>query len=367
MDLVAVYGAFGWLKIILVFQAYTLVYVLAQSVVGQVLGLAIREVALGFGPRMLGVRWGETEYRLCWILLGGYTRFHGEEGEEATDRSFSRLAGAQKVFLLSAGPQSSVVVGILVFAALYFSGRQEPRFLEEPARIGWCRPSSAFQRAQLKPGDVVVSVGYGGPTVQVRSWRAFLQVLSRAYGRPLRLECQRGSERVVLEVPASPAPVSDVSHSTAVTWQEAGLREASAPVRIIRLGPGAAMGRAVGDAVEALNVLWRWVCRQGEFIPRRRGAQDNGYAGLVAHLYAAEPDRFKVFIGLLGIALGLLNLLPLGGLNGGVIGITALETLLGRQLSLFAMEAFFKLGALISLPLLAYLLYLVAAGFRSAG
>jgi len=40
---------------------------------------------------------------------------------------------------------------------------------------------------------------------------------------------------------------------------------------------------------------------------------------------------------------------------------------LGRQLSLSAKEIFFKLGALISLPLLAYLLYLVAAGFRSAG
>src|ERR1700730_14956613 len=63
--------------------------------VGKLCGVKAVRFSIGFGPRLIGFQWGETEYRLSALPLGGYVKFAGdnplEEGP-AADRGRGVLA-----------------------------------------------------------------------------------------------------------------------------------------------------------------------------------------------------------------------------------------------------------------------------------
>jgi regulator of sigma E protease len=50
-------------------------------IVAKLLGIGVETFSVGFGPRLLGFRIGETDYRLSAIPLGGYVKFRGENME----------------------------------------------------------------------------------------------------------------------------------------------------------------------------------------------------------------------------------------------------------------------------------------------
>ena len=68
------------------------VHELGHFLVAKRLGIKVMKFSLGFGPRIVGKTWGETEYRISAIPLGGYVKLHGEDPDEelsAEERSRS--------------------------------------------------------------------------------------------------------------------------------------------------------------------------------------------------------------------------------------------------------------------------------------
>lgn len=209
------FGALAWVAIAAALFAFTAFYVSAQAVTGRLLGVGVEEVAMGFGPRLLSFRFRGIVCKLCLLPLGGYTRFAGGLSSAASaesDGTFSRLVCSQKILLLSVGPLSNIVLGVAVLAIANWVGRAEPRFVQEPARIGWCRPESALQQAGLQAGDEVIAAGCGGRVVPIRSCQDLIEVLSRASGGTLSLECRRESRVLSLEARLEHSPLMDICH-----------------------------------------------------------------------------------------------------------------------------------------------------------
>ena len=58
------------------------VHELGHFLVAKASGVKVLKFSLGFGPKLIGKKWGETEYLICAVPLGGYVQMLGEGGGE---------------------------------------------------------------------------------------------------------------------------------------------------------------------------------------------------------------------------------------------------------------------------------------------
>src|SRR5438552_19107520 len=86
--------------------------------VAKLLKIRVETFSVGFGPRLFGKKWGDTDYRLSAIPLGGYVKLGGDEsnasleGEGAKDippgEMFNLRPRWQRILVALAGPVMNV-------------------------------------------------------------------------------------------------------------------------------------------------------------------------------------------------------------------------------------------------------------------
>ena len=191
----------GFLQTVLLFVVVVgiLVFVheLGHFLVAKRAGIGVLKFSLGFGPKAVGVRRGETEYLLSAIPLGGYVKMVGEDPADQTAdpaKSFQNKSVGWRALVVLAGPGSNVILAVLFFALHSY-------LLGQPTKapvVGGVDTGSAAERAGLRPGDHVLAVG-GAPVAQ---WDDVQARLDDGQGRPLAFQVQRGNDRLELTVAA---------------------------------------------------------------------------------------------------------------------------------------------------------------------
>ncbi len=122
----------------------------------KLVGVRVERFSVGFGWKLWSRTWGETEYVLAALPVGGYVKMAGgDEGEEATgapDEFISKTPG-QRAVVLVAGPVFSILFGIPLAIAMFLVGREVPQ-----AKVSHVVVESAAWKAGLKQGDTIVRV-----------------------------------------------------------------------------------------------------------------------------------------------------------------------------------------------------------------
>jgi regulator of sigma E protease len=179
-----------------VFVLGVLVFVheLGHFLAARRIGIRVLTFSLGFGPKLLSVTRGDTEYCLSLIPLGGYVKMAGENPEDnrtgAPDEFLSKTKW-ERFQVLVMGPIMNLALAWLVMAAVLYQGAQLPAFDQDPIVIGSVTPKSVAAAAGLQAGDRVVAVD-GQP---VATWEDFsIAVLPKA-NQPVTLEVERAGER----------------------------------------------------------------------------------------------------------------------------------------------------------------------------
>ena len=86
-------------------------------------GVKVEEFAIGFPPRIFGVKKGETMYSLNAVPLGGYCKIVGEDGENKDDpRSFSSKSISKRFQIISAGVLMNFFMAFVIFAVIFMAG-----------------------------------------------------------------------------------------------------------------------------------------------------------------------------------------------------------------------------------------------------
>ena len=103
------------LRVIIVFGLIIFVHELGHFLTAKWAGVGVERFSLGFGPKLIGRKIGETEYLLSAIPLGGYVKMIGEEiGEEVDetdlDRSFTHKSLPKRFLIVSAGPLANFLM-----------------------------------------------------------------------------------------------------------------------------------------------------------------------------------------------------------------------------------------------------------------
>jgi regulator of sigma E protease len=181
------------------------VHELGHFLVARWYGVRVLTFSLGFGPKLVSVRRGDTVYCISAIPLGGYVKLAGETVEDARTGSPDEFLSKSKwirfqVYL--AGPVMNLLLAFVALAGVLSQGADVPIWGKQPPVIGMLGDGSPAMRAGLQIGDRIVSVN-GRP---VPTWGSLdIEVAPKA-NREIALVVDRGGQR--LDVAIVPDAVS---------------------------------------------------------------------------------------------------------------------------------------------------------------
>ena len=81
-------------------------------------GVRVDEFGIGFPPRIIAVKYGETEYSLNWVPLGGFTKMAGEE-DPKIERSLASKSIPKRLLVLSAGSIMNFILPFLLLTIAF--------------------------------------------------------------------------------------------------------------------------------------------------------------------------------------------------------------------------------------------------------
>ena len=144
-----------------------IVHEFGHFAVAKLCGVRVESFSVGFGPRLFGVKYGDTDYKVCLLPLGGYVKMTGETPDQISGPTTEVVAddpGAftshprwQRMLIGVAGPAANFVLAF-VLMVLYFGLINEVPFVK-PTTIEWVTPGSPADQAGIKTGDVIRQFG----------------------------------------------------------------------------------------------------------------------------------------------------------------------------------------------------------------
>lgn len=166
-------------------------------------GVRVLTFSLGFGPKLLKTRRGDTEYCVSAIPLGGYVKMAGESPEDersgASDEFMSKTKWQRfQIFIM--GPAMNLLLAVVLLAIVLMQGVRTPAYQDEPPVLGGVLPDSAAAQAGLRPGDRVMLVA-GDET---NTWDRFFMAIGTRAEREVPLTIVRdGREEMVTVRPVA--------------------------------------------------------------------------------------------------------------------------------------------------------------------
>ena len=108
------------ISFIILLSILIFVHEFGHFLAARIAGVGVLKFSLGFGPKIIGKKIGETEYVLSWIPLGGFVKLLGESGNEELPpedekRSFFKQPVWKRMLIVSAGPLFNFLLAILIF------------------------------------------------------------------------------------------------------------------------------------------------------------------------------------------------------------------------------------------------------------
>lgn len=233
------FGSFVLVLGILVF-----VHELGHFLAAKAFGIGVPVFSLGFGPRLVGFRRGETDYRLSAIPLGGYVRLKGDESDDhragRPDEFLSRPRW-QRLVVYAAGAAFNVALAVaLTWMTLATWGQV---VTDRHPIVGQVVPGSGADRAGILRGDVILQI----EGRDARDPRVELEeiLMSPEVERAVRVE--RDGQTLDLRVPTGSDPRYRMGFPG---WDL--VRGAGGPPEVGVVVPGepaALAGLAVGDRI----------------------------------------------------------------------------------------------------------------------
>jgi regulator of sigma E protease len=220
--------------------------------IGRACGIAAEIFSIGFGPKIFSFdRWG-TEFRLCWVPLGGYVKFAGAlAGEEVAERhrgkEFYRASVFRRALTVAAGPVANFCLAVVVYTCLAMYGI--PKL---PALVGEVMPGSPAEKAGLQFGDKIISIN-GAP---VAVWADVRQALAARPEMATEVKVERdGAPFTTTLTPERKVTKNYLGREVSVGRAGIALESVPSVVAVLdRETPAAVAGLRTGDRIKAVKV-----------------------------------------------------------------------------------------------------------------
>ncbi len=216
-----------------------------------------------------------------------------------------------------------------------------------PGIIGTVEPGLPASQAGLRSGDEIV--GFQGKRLYCGPCLSYL--LQSERGKPVDLTISRqGSEFVAHLTPVYNEVMGEKMWRIGIGFQT--------PTVVRRLPWGNALVASLRD--NARN-CWATFDVLGKILSRRMSTRSLagpiGIAQLSGEAYRAGIPELLMLVSFISLQLGIFNLLPIPVLDGGVILLLLIESVIRRDLSLEVKERVVQVGVVFLLLLAAFVMY----------
>jgi regulator of sigma E protease len=328
--------------------ALVIIHELGHFVTAKLAGVKVLEFGIGYPPRLWGKKFGETEYTINALPLGGFVRMLGETDAHEADpdetgeragvmntaatqrsaeedpRTLAAKPAGTRILVMAAGVIMNAILPIILFSVNFMVPQN---VLVGQATIEHVSPNTPAAAAGLQPKDVILKVN--GHTIQntldVRKWIDIYQ------GSTMDWEIKRGRDLEQVHVYARWAvPTEKQADGSTVRQGPTGIRldqvgvfteKQSHPIwEAVPLGAR----ETYFTLVLVKNQIISWFA--SKTAPQVQGpvgiaqvtgqiVKENGWTALIQ------------LAALLSINLAVVNILPLPMLDGGRIFFVLIEIL----------------------------------------
>ncbi len=301
---------------ILVFLALLIVLVITHELghftAAKICKVKVEEFGIGFPPRIFGIKHGDTTYSINAIPLGGFTKLLGEEDPTMPGSLASKSIPA-RIFVLSAGSILNILLPILLFSLSFMIPHD---MTLENVVIKDVAAGSPAQTAGIETGDRILEIN--GQTVNNRADVSYMLQLNLGTATIVLIQKQDASEKPITVVPRWNPPQGQGATGVTLGSENSTTVTKSSP-----------FWQAIPDGFThswEILVLFRNEVA-GWFIkgtaPQLAGPI--AIAQLTGEVVKAGISPLLEFAALISINLGIFNLFPFPGLDGGRLIFVLLE------------------------------------------
>jgi len=300
-------------------------------------GMRVERFSIGFGNALVSFKRGDTIYQIAPIPLGGFVQVTGMNPQEEFDHSdpyvYPNRPRWMRFLVLAAGPGANYLTAIVIgFLVLVSYGQYTGT-----TTVDEIVPGSAAQAVGLQPGDIVAEVK-GRPVSKPTD---VTQAVRASAGQPIQLKIVRGGSPMNLEV----APRKDGGGGVYMIGVRFGQVRARGPL-LDAVKEAVVMPFSLSAVL--LKNIWDLVTRKIE-------GGLTGPLGIAKEMAGAAKQgllKFLEILILISVALGVFNLLPLPGLDGGRIFFVGISALRRRDVSPAVETKIHMVGIMVLLLLL---------------
>jgi regulator of sigma E protease len=225
---------------VIVLGIMVIVHEFGHFAVAKLCKVRIEAFAVGFGPRIVGIIRGGTDYRINALPFGGYVKMAGElPGEEVSDDpgDFQNHPRWQRILIGLGGPTANFILAFALMAGFYMLHNEVPNYLSQPAVLDWVPPTTDAATAGLKDGDKIVR--FAGK--QNPSWDSISALIQGHINQAIPVVVDRNGQQV-----ASSFLFHDESGGTHPDIASIGLlpNEQPTPITVDQVSPGTPAARA---------------------------------------------------------------------------------------------------------------------------
>ena len=326
---------------VFVFGLLVLVHEFGHFITAKMTGMRVDEFAIGFGPKLISKKHGETVYSLRAVPLGGFNDIAGMDPDNNTagERGFCAKPVLSRMVVILAGATFNFILPIALFFMIYATiGASMPS--TEPV-IGGVIQGMSAEKAGLKEGDIILSVD----GQSITTWKDFTDKLKNIEaGQNILLQYKRGEE--INSVTVSPTYHEQekrilVGVQSSVVYESKTLPEA--------------FTLSIEHTKEITVYMLESIATL--FKEPEQTANLAGPIGIV-QMSGQVAERGFIpllnFAALLSINLGIINLLPVPVLDGGHFVNLFIEAVRGKPLGAKAIAYTQRVGIALLLMLMLF-------------
>ncbi len=338
------------------------VHELGHFAVARMCGVKVDVFSIGFGKELWGRRDKQgTYWKIAAVPLGGYCQFLGDDdassagdgkaselSEEEKKFTFQYQSPAKKLVIALAGPVSNYLFAILIFAGIFF-------FLGKinfPPVVGEVFENSAAAKAGIVANDRILTINGN----KIDSFDDIRKEVDLTVGNEVVVELLRDGREIRLQFPLTEMEVPE-ANGEMTKRPMLGVKS----VNVIELDhEKLSLPQSLNEAfMEAWNVTEATLRGVGQMITGKRSGEEIGGIIRIAEMSGDISKQngildLVVFMALLSINLGLINLFPIPVLDGGHIVIYLAEIAVGKEINTQIKDALFKVGFSLIIALMIF-------------